>query len=233
VQQGGDAQALRVLAAGAVKAVIYDLFHGLQLESGLTLDVVFDTVGALRDRVLGGERPDILIVSAPAMAPLIAKGLVDSARIMDLGRTGVALAGRKGRAQADMGTAEAFTQVLLAAGRIGYADPARGATAGTQFMKCLQQLGLAETLRERLKVFPFGVDAVSALGRGELDLAVSQATEILPQPEVSFLGMFPDECQIWTGYQAVALSERPPAQLFMDVLAGPEGAEALQRVGFF
>ncbi len=38
---------------------------------------------------------------------------------------------------------------------------------------------------------------------------------------------------VWTGYQAVALSERPPAQEFMDVLAGPEGAEALQRVGFF
>jgi molybdate transport system substrate-binding protein len=229
----GEGEALRVLAAGAVKAVMHDLFHGFRLGSGSRLDMVFDTVGALRDRVLAGERPDILIVSAPAMQPLTAKGIVDQVRLMDLGRTGVALAGRKGRGQADLDTAGRFKEVLLAAERIGYADPARGATAGTQFVKCLGHLGLEETLRARLKVYPFGVEAISALGRGELDIAVSQATEILPQPDVSFLGMFPEECQVWTAYQAVALSDRPGAQEFMGVLAGPAGSAALQRVGFF
>lgn len=231
--QAAQGQTLRVLAAGAVKAVMHDLFPDLRLPSGGALDMVFDTVGALRDRVLGGERPDIVIVSAPAMEPLIAKGLVERARILDLGRTGVALAGRKGRGPAEMNTPEKFKQVLLAAEQIGYADPARGATGGTQFAKALDLVNLKQELADRLKVFPFGVDAVAALGRGEIDVAVSMAPEILPLPEVSFLGMFPEELQIWTGYQAVPVSERPGAQEFMDVLAGPIGAAALQRVGLF
>jgi molybdate transport system substrate-binding protein len=222
-----------VLAAGAVKAAMHDLFPKPELPSGVALDLVFDTVGALRDRVLAGERPDIVIVSATAMEPLVAKSLVNPARILEIGRTGVALAGRKGRARAEMDTPAKFRGVLLAAERIGYADPARGATGGTQFAKALDLLNLRDELAGRLKVFPFGVEAVAALGRGELDLAVSMAPEILPLPEVSFVGLFPEELQIWTSYRAVAASNRPAAQEFMDVLIGPTGADAFQRVGFF
>jgi ABC-type molybdate transport system substrate-binding protein len=132
-----------------------------------------------------------------------------------------------------MDTPAKFRGVLLAAERIGYADPVRGATGGTQFAKALDLLNLRDELAGRLKVFPFGVEAVAALGRGELDLAVSMAPEILPLPEVSFVGLFPEELQIWTSYRAVAASNRPAAQEFMDVLIGPTGADAFQRVGFF
>lgn len=223
---------LRVLAAGAVKAVVRDLFEGSRIRSGCRLDVAFDTVGALRDRVLAGERPDVAILSAPAMKHLTEQGLIERRRLVELGRTGVALAGPEGSPRAAMETAEAFSVVLRAAPSIGYADPARGATAGAHFVRCLDRLGLADALRDRLKVFPFGVDAVSAVGRGEVAVAVSQATEIVPRPEVAFLGMFPNECQIWTDYEAAALSDRPEAHEFMDALETLAGAAALARVGF-
>jgi molybdate transport system substrate-binding protein len=215
-----------------VKAVVRDLFECSRIRSGCQLDVAFDTVGALRDRVLAGDRPDVVILSAPAMKHLTEQRLLDRGRTVELGRTGVALAGPEGSPRAAMETAEGFSMVLRAAPSIGYADHARGATAGAHFVRCLDRLGLADALRNRLKVFPFGVDAVSAVGRGEVAFAVSQATEIVPQPEVAFLGMFPDECQIWTAYEAAALSDRPEAHEFMDALESSAGAAALARVGF-
>lgn len=226
------ARPLRVLAAGAVKSVMEDLFEAGRPASGAALETTFDTVGALRDRVLGGERPDILILSTPAIDALSAGGLIEPGPVLDLGRTGAALAGRKGNPTVAIDAAEDFRQFLLDAASIGYADPGRGATAGTQFVKCLDRLGLTDLLRERLKVFPFGVDAVSAVGRGEIAVAVSQATEILPRPEVAFLGFFPEPFQIWTSYRAVALSHGPAARGLIDVLASPRGVAALRRAGF-
>jgi molybdate transport system substrate-binding protein len=225
------ARPLRVMAAGAAKSVIEDLFAG-RAASGAPIETMFDTVGALRDRVLGGDRPDILILSTEAMDALAAGGRFRQGPAADLGRTGVGLAGQRRRARASLETVEQFREVLLAAPSIGYADPTRGATAGAWFVKCLQELNLTDALRDRLKAFPFGVDAVSAVGRGEIAMAVSQATEIVPRPEVAFMGFFPEPCQIWTSYRAVALPGHPSAIGFIDVLASARGADALRRAGF-
>ena len=91
---------------------------------------------------------------------------------------------------------------------------------------------LIENYEELALSLPFGVDAVSAVGRGEIAMAVSQATEILPRPEVAFLGFFPEPCQIWTSYRAVALPGHPSAVGFIDALTSAKGADALRRAGF-
>jgi molybdate transport system substrate-binding protein len=226
------ARSLRVLAAGAVKSVMQDLFGGSGSTVGASMETIFDTVGALSDRVLEGERADILILSASVMEDLVDAGRIDVSRSLELGRTGVALAGPTGGPRIVMDTPDQFREVLLAAPSIGHADPARGATAGIHFVKCLRQLGLDDLLRDRIKVFPFGVDAVSAVGRGEIAIAVSQATEILPRPDVACLGLFPEPFQIWTSYRAVALADHPAARYCMDALASLDGAFALRRAGF-
>ncbi len=196
------------------------------------LDVTFDTVGALRDRALQGEPADILILSDTAMR-VVDEALPRTLRVTrDLGRTGIGLAGAAGREPTDIATPESFRDLLLNAHSIGYADPARGATAGTQFARTLDQLGLTVRLRDRLSVFAFGVDAVSAVSRGEVEIAVSQATEIVPRPEVSFLGLFPEPYQLWTCYQAATLSDREDAKAFLDLLGGSEGTAALRHSGF-
>jgi molybdate transport system substrate-binding protein len=223
---------LRVLAAGAAKAVVSTLAPLHQARFGQILDITFDTVGALRDRALRGEPADILILSDTAMQA-VDEALPGTLRMTrELGRTGIGLAGTAGREPADIATPESFCDLLLGARSIGYADPARGATAGTRFAHALEQLGLTERLRDRLRVFAFGVDAVSAVSRGEVEVAVSQATEIVPRPEVSFLGLFPEPYQLWTRYQAAALSDREEANAFLDLLGDSEGTAALRHSGF-
>jgi ABC-type molybdate transport system substrate-binding protein len=81
-------------------------------------------------------------------------------------------------------------------------------------------------------MFPFGVDAVEALARGEVDLAVSQATEIITQPGVTMLGLFPPPFDLTTAYGATALSDTDGARRFLLKLQEPLAAAALRRAGF-
>jgi molybdate transport system substrate-binding protein len=225
------AKPLRVLAAGAVKAVVLELKAGFEAAAGRPLDAAFDTVGALRDRVLSGEPADVTILSAQALDAVAAQGRSRGGRV-DLGQTGVALGGRRGTRLPSIDTPEAFRDVLLGAESVGYADPERGATAGRHFRSVLDRMGLAAELQGRLRMFPFGVEAVAALARGEVEVAVSQATEILTQSDVVFLGPFPEPYGLATAYGAVALSADEGARAFLARLAGPETAPILARAGF-
>jgi molybdate transport system substrate-binding protein len=227
-----DGRAVRILAAGAVKAVVLELAESFQAQTGWRLDLTFDTVGALADRVLRGEPADAILLSTPVLEMLASKGFGRHA-CLRLGTTGVALAGRRGLDAPDMSCSEQFQSVLLSAESIGYADPARGATAGRHFVAVLDQLGLAQTLRSRLRMFPFGVEAVEALARGEVDLAVSQATEIITHPGVSFVGLFPPPYDLSTGYGATLLSDHDGGRRFLLKLQERVAAASLRRAGFF
>ncbi len=228
---GSSADAVRVLAAGAVKAVIQELAGPFETRTGRRLEVTFDTVGALAERVLSGQEADVTILSVPMLRTLASQGIGDGA-ILELGTTGVGLGGRGGIAPAPIDTPERFSTLLIEAETIGYADPARGATAGRHFMSVLERMNLADALRPKLRMFSFGVDAVEALGRGEVELAVSQATEILTQPKVTFLGLFPEPYHLATAYGAVALSARDGARDFLAALQESAAVESLRRAGF-
>ncbi|MEJ1156900.1 molybdate ABC transporter substrate-binding protein [Prosthecomicrobium sp. N25] len=223
---------VHLLIAGAAKAVVLQLAEALAAEGHFRLAPAFDTVGALRDRVLAGEPAAATILSDEALAAVRAAGL-GRGEILPLGRTGIGLGMRPGLSPAPIDSPEAFRALLGSGLTIGYADPSRGATAGRHFRALLERTGLADPLRDRLRMFPFGVDAVAALARGEVDLAVSQATEIVTVPQVTFLGTFPEPYALTTGYGALALDESPGAAVFMACLAAPETAPILARSGFF
>jgi molybdate transport system substrate-binding protein len=227
-----SAETVIVFAAGAVKAAVETLIPLYTREGSDTVAAKYDTVGALRDRALAGEAVHVVLLSVPALASLAEKGkLVAGARVA-IGRTGVGLAGARTNT-VRVTTPADFIAVLKSAKAIGYADPARGATAGTHFAKVLGELGLAEPLKDRLKVYPFGVETITAVAKGELDLGISQATEIVAHPdEVAFLGLFPDPYQIWTPYAADLATDAPAARRFLALLATPQAKAAFARIGF-
>lgn len=127
------ADEVRVLAAGAVQAAVRQLEAGFQTQSGHTLKPEFDTVGALRDRVLAGARADVVILSEAGMAALETAAKIDSKSVVGLGNTAVALAVRKGAPVPDISSAEALRRSLLAASFLAVArftvDPYEGAWA--------------------------------------------------------------------------------------------------------
>jgi molybdate transport system substrate-binding protein len=219
-----------LLIAGAAKTAFETLLPTLAARLGHQPSVAYDTVGALRDRILAGERPAAVLVSEPALAALRARNLIG--REVALGRTDVGLALRPGAPRRPIGTVQELRDALLAAQTIAWADPARGATAGIHFTRLLDTLGIRAAMEAKARVVPFGVDGVTACAAGEVELAVSQATEIVGRPGVDYLGPLPDELQLWTAYGIAAVQDGPAAEATLAVFASPEGRAALAAIGF-
>lgn len=87
-------------------------------------------------------------------------------------------------------------------------------------------------MRVRAKLVRFGVEAVEACGGGEVELAISQTTEIVNRPGLSLLGEFPTPFELSTSYAAAALDDGALARATMARLASPEAGAALDEIGF-
>lgn len=168
-----------VFAAGAAKELVSRVGATFTRVSGHRIQATFDTVGAQRERVEKGERPDVVILSAAAIAQLNKLGLIDASSIRDIGDVQVGLAVKAGNAAPNINTSDALRATLLAAKSIAYADPARGATAGGHFAKVLITLGINDEVAKRSTVLPFGVEVIEAVAAGEYELGVSQSSEIV------------------------------------------------------
>lgn len=226
------AESVRVLAAGAVQGALQRLQPMFTAAAGHKLETTFDTVGALRDRVLAGERADVLILSVQGMDAVAKAGRTDGARI-DLGSISVALAVRKGSAVPDVTSADGLRRALLAAGSIAHADPARGATAGTHFAAVLQRLGIADQVASRVSVLPFGGEVVEAVAQGRIEIGVSQSSEIVVHPGVTLAGGLPEPFAHRTRYVAAKLMGAGAAgEALIRFLQGPEGRAAFAATGF-
>lgn len=184
-------EAVRILAAGAAQGAVLRLEPAIAAASAAKLDAVFDTVGALRDRVLGGDTADVLILSEAGMVALEKAGKIAGGSAVDLGRISVALAVRKGAQVPDLASPDALKQALLSAGSIAHADPARGATAGAHFARVLERLGIAEQVEARVTVLPFGGDVIAEVALGRFEIGVSQSSEIVAHPGVALAGRLP------------------------------------------
>ncbi len=229
----GRADEIRVLAAGAVQKAIERLIPPFEATSGRKVRVTYDTVGSLRDRVLQGDAPDIVILSEAGLKALADKGRIVGGAFITVGRTGVGLCAPLAAPALDISTPENLKAALLGAASIAHADPARGATAGTHFRKVIEALGIAGELGARITVVPFGGAIAADVAAGKFAIGVSQATEIVPNPNVRFLGTLPEPHALWTAYGAAHVATANPASAaFLTHLSSPDGASAFQAIGF-
>ena len=226
---------ITVLAAGAAKELIARIDGPFAHASGHRINATFDTVGAQRERVETGARPDAVILSAAAMVQLNKLGLIDAASIRDVGDVQVGLAVRAGdaeKAAPDIGTPDALSRALLAAKSIAYADPARGATAGSHFAKVLATLGIQDRVAGKVTVLPFGVEVIEAVAAGKFEIGVSQSSEIVQHKGVRYVGALPVPHRLATRYQIAALKDRPLGVSLADFVVTERGKHASRDSGF-
>jgi len=229
-----EAAEIKVLSAGAMKAMVSELGAEFTRETGHTLAMTSGTVGQLRDKLLAGEAADVVVMSDTAIDQLIGQGhLVRGSRV-DIARTGIGVAVRDGAPKPDIATSEAFKQALLAAKSIAYVDPASGATSGIYFASLLQRLGIADAVKGKTVLRQGGGYVAELVARGEAELAVHQISEIVPVKGATLVGPLPRELQKLTVYSA-ALPTRAnatePAKAFVEFMARPAFKTRLAAAG--
>jgi molybdate transport system substrate-binding protein len=98
---------------------------------------------------------------------------------------------RKGDPRPDISTPEAVKRMLLAARAISYPDGAggRGGAAGVSFDETQKKLGIFEQMQPKITRVQ-GVSLMQLLTKGDIDLAVTFASEI-SDPGVQVVGPLP------------------------------------------
>ena len=227
-----EATEVRVISAGAVRAIVSDLAKAYEKETGNTVTLTFGTVGVVRQK-LASDPADVVILSDTALEDTIAKGGVAAGSRADIGRTGMGVGVREGAAKPDISSVEALKRTLLAAKSIVYVDPAQGATSGIHFAGVLKQLGIAEDVKPKTTLVPGGYPA-ELVAKGDVELVVHQISEIVPVRGVALVGPLPKELQKVTTYSAGLAAKATDAETgrgFIAFLTRPELKAKLAEAG--
>jgi molybdate transport system substrate-binding protein len=226
----GQAQAaeLKVLASTAVKTTLEALGPQFEKATGSKIDLTFAPASVLKEKIDQGTAFDVAILTTPIIDGLATSGKIDSARTT-IAHSGIGVAIKKGAAKPDIGTKEAFTQALLKANSVGLT--AGGAT-GAYLKTLFEKLGLAEQLKPKLKLLQGGVG--EAVTSGEVEMGMTQISEILPHPGAELVGPLPPDLQSYTYFSAAisaASKDADAAKAFVKFLAGTEALAVIKAKG--
>ena len=229
---------LNILSAGAAQAVVQTVIADFNRDTGNQVAADFGAVGAIKARALsgnGGVPLDVIVLTDFMIDELIASGLVAAGRF-DLGKVGTGIAVRAGAAKPNVANADTLRETLRAASVITFPDPAV-ATAGKIVMTCLEKLGIAAEVKDRLKFFPNGNAAMNwmAANGDARAIGITQNTEILPIKGVTYVGPLPDEFQAKATYTAGCVANSAhsaEARNFISRLTSPAARPMLAAAGY-
>ncbi len=190
----------------------------------------------MADNLRKGKPADIVVLTAKMIADLAQENLVVRASISDVGLVETAIAVRAGDPLVKVNDAAALRAALLAADAIFIPDT-KASTAGIHVAKVLSQLGIADDVAARLKIFPNGATAMRHLAETDAlqPIGCTQSTEIISTAGVILSGSLPPGCELSTVYTAavtVRAANVRQAQDLIDLLIGADQRELRERAGF-
>lgn len=225
---------IKVFSVNGVKSVMMKLGADYQAATGNHVQFTFGTIGQLETKMKAGEIPDLLVAISPGIAKAEQQGTVVPESIVEVGRTGMGVAVKKGAAVPDISTAESFRNALLKAKSLAYSDPKTGAASGVAFAKALAQMGVADQVKDKT-VLVGGGSVGELVAEGQVELGVQQMTELLPVKGINLVGPLPREWQAVTVYQSAILRQSAKPQLaadFVRFITSPSAAQRFTEAGF-
>jgi molybdate transport system substrate-binding protein len=227
---------LHIFSGGAAAGLVEPLQAGFESTHACQLKATFSAVGAMKEKLLGGDRCDLLILTQPMIEGLIASGHVraNSLRALGVVKTGVAV--KQNSPHPAIGTRAELQAAFRAAEGIYFPDP-KLATAGIHFFKVLQALGLEVELADRFHTYPNGATAMRAMAQasGARVIGSTQVTEIKYTSGIDLVGLLPHEFELATVYAlGIPTQAQEPllAQHLADLLTS-ETTRALRLSGGF
>ena len=233
---GADTHAaeVRLLSAAAMQSVFKKIAGEFERASGHKLIISYGTIGAVAQRVQGGETADIVIGSSLSMPALVKDGKIDGASLVTVCTTGIGMVVPEPDAVPPLTSADDFVAAVTAAKVVVYADPVRGGAAGVHIGRVLQRLGIADKLKAQITLAAGGDVTEVTLAQGSGALGMTQISEIVGKAGAAFVGPLPNGLQNYTVFVAglpVGAGQPQGVRAFIDFLASPTAAAAIKASG--
>jgi molybdate transport system substrate-binding protein len=225
-----DAAEIRLLSAEVIRHAFHELSPEFERVTGHKLALRYDSAAAVKTRLQSGEATDVAIIQKPVVEAFAAQGKIVRGTVVTLARSGLALAVRKNAPRPDISSVDAFKRALLAAESIAYSDPARGAASGIQFREVIERLGIAQDVNAKAKF------RSPASPRHDVELVITQPSEILAEPNLDLVGWLPDELQDYEAFSWAAgvtadAAEPDAAKQLIQFLSSPTASRIIQKWG--
>lgn len=226
---------IHVMTSGGFTAAYNDLRPEFERSSGRTVKTAYGaSMGNAQDsipsRLARNEPADVVILARPALDDLVAKGKVVAGSQVDLVRSAIGFAVRKGAPRPDIGTVDALKRTLIAAPSIAYSASASGTYYETELLK---KLGIEDQVKPKSKrILSERVGTVVA--RGDAALGLQQVSELLPVAGIDYIGPLPAEVQQNTVFSAgIATASKQPdaARQLIRYLNSPAAAPTIAKTG--
>jgi len=223
-----QAAEIKVLASTAVKTVLEEIGPQFEKATGNNLAFTFAPAAVLKTNIDQGAAFDVAILTVPLTNGLADEGKIDMTRIT-IAHAGIGVAIHKGALKPDISTTEAFKRALLNAKSVGFT--AAGAS-GLYLKTLFEKLGIADDLKPKLKLVQGG--AGEAAANGEVEIGLTQISEILPYANAELVGPLPSDIQSYTYFSAAvsaASKEANAAKAFIKFLSGPDALAVIKAKG--
>jgi molybdate transport system substrate-binding protein len=193
-----------------------------------------DSPEAIPTRLARGETADVVILDGGSAEELAERGFVRTDTKIDLAKSQIGMVVRAGATPPDIGTVDAFKQVLLGAQSIGYSDSGSGTYLSTSLF---QTLGIADQVlgkSRKVRGPPSGEPVAAVVARGEVEIGFQQVSELIHTPGVTFVGPIPAGLQpgfTFAGALTTAARHPQAALALLRFLSSPEADPVIVENG--
>jgi molybdate transport system substrate-binding protein len=229
---------IKCMCSVALKPGFAAIVPDFEKSSGHKVTFVYDTVGALTDRIQKGEGTDVAIVAGAQIDSLQQQGKVVPGSRHDVAKVGIGVYLRKGAAKPDLNSIDSLKRTLLAAKSIAYADPAGGAATGVYFASLLDRLGIAAEMKPKSSLYrDYALDGplYTDVANGKVEMGFLPISEIIAAGIVEYAGPLPPDAQSNVLFSAgIATSSKQPeaAKAFVEFVTSTSAQASLKSRGY-
>lgn len=225
---------LRVISGGAAQQVLQTLASRFESATGNKVDLSFAVVGAIQQKLMSGEKGDVLLLPVPLLDASEKAGAFRARSRTVIGRVAIGVVAREGASAPDISTSEAVRKMLLEARSVAFPDP-KLTPSGSHLMRLFAQMGIADNMQPKI-TFRNAIDGgVNLVRDGQVEIGLFLVTEIIPVKGVKLVGTLPPALQGYVVYgAAVAADGGSPdkASEFVKFLSDPGVREHWKAAGF-
>ncbi len=220
---------MKVLCTNGVKSLMLDLVSAFERANGTSVAITWGSAGNLVKDLDAGAGGDLIVVTDEAIEGLITRGKVVGSRV-DLARSGIGVAVRKGENMPDIGSPEALKRVLLAAKSVAHS---RSGMSGIYFPTVLARLGIADEMKPKIVMPEAGTPVGEIVARGEAEIGIQQLSELMPVAGIEIVGPLPPSLQKITTFSAgvLAVAEEPEVAKALLQFVAAQSKPLLQAKG--
>lgn len=225
------AKEYRLYAAAGIKLPLIELSQVYQASSGNLIINDFDTAGAAEKKFLADPDASFLITTQPRIEKAVATNLLTNGKAIHLVDTAAGIASSQA-VKPMIRNGEELRAALLAARKVAFSDPARGATVGLHFVKVIRALGIEQEVMAKAVIARDGVETMKHILDKTVDIGITQMSEVVQADRTTLVGPFPKEYALVSNYTLWYKTDRDPGiDAFVALLTSARASEVFAGHG--